>query len=171
MVSYVNQLFGLLTIIAQIGWLAVFLIWIFRRDHKVIVFLQKNALLFSFLIVLGGTVTSLYYSEIVGYPPCNLCWYQRVFLYPQLILTGLALYSKDRGIFKYLMPLSVIGGVIAAYQYLLQLGLVSGSLCGVSGGSCTQIYVSVFGYVTMVMMSFTAFLLLASLAFVGRKKV
>ncbi len=171
MVNYVSQLFGLLTIVAQIGWLVILLIWIFRRDHKVIVFFQKNAVLFSFLIVLGGTVASLYYSEIVGYPPCNLCWYQRVFLYPQLILTGIALYSKDQSVFKYLMPLSVVGGVIAAYQYLLQLGLVSDAICGVGGGSCTQIYVSNFGYVTMVMMSFTAFLLLTSLAFVGRKKV
>ncbi|HLC69944.1 MAG TPA: disulfide bond formation protein B [Patescibacteria group bacterium] len=171
MVSYINQLFGALTIVAQVGWLAVLLIWIFRRDHKIISFFQKNALLFSFLIVLGATLASLYYSEVVGYPPCNLCWYQRVFLYPQLILTGLALYHKDQNIFKYLLPLSVIGGIVAVYQYLLQLGLVSGAICGVSGGSCTQVYISNFGYVTMVMMSFTAFLLLASLAFVGRKKV
>ncbi len=169
-IEIINLVLSVATIIAQVGWVIGLLIWVFVRNHKIIDFLEKNALFFTFLITLSGTLLSLYYSEIVGYPPCTLCWYQRALLYPQLVLTVFAWYYKDNNIFKYLLPLSIVGGIVAIYQYLLQLGLVAGSFCGVNGGSCTQVYIKNFGYVTMVMMSLTTFLLLASLSYIKLKK-
>lgn len=152
-VSFVNQLLGILTIVGQA---AIILAWPFRA------FISRNALLFAFVVALIATSGSLFYSEIAGYEPCKLCWFQRIFMYPQVILLGLALWKKDYGIKLYGIVLSAIGAVIAGYHYLLQLGVAPALPCAAVGYSaaCSQRFVLQFGYITIPMMALTAFLLI-----------
>ncbi|OGZ94867.1 MAG: hypothetical protein A3H69_03010 [Candidatus Sungbacteria bacterium RIFCSPLOWO2_02_FULL_47_9] len=127
------------------------------------------ALSLSFLIALGALAASLFYSEYAGFEPCTLCWYQRIFIYPQVFLLGLGLYKKDASILRYTIWLSVVGAIIAGYHSLLQFGFVPALPCSAAVVSCTQRFVSLYGYITIPVMSFAAFVLSVCLALANRK--
>lgn len=126
--------------------------------------IKKYSLHISFFISLTATLGSLFYSEIAGFAPCKLCWFQRVFMYPLPMLFGLALYKKDKNITDYGIGLSLIGSVIAAYHYALQINPNPFASCSTIGfsASCSDRFVTHFGYITIPMMSLTAFLLILS---------
>src|SRR3989344_5265697 len=86
------------------------------------IFIGKNVLLLGFLITLGAMVGSLFYSEIIGYEACVLCWWQRIFLYPQMFIFTLALYRKDRSIFPYITSLTLLALLVALYQTYYDFG-------------------------------------------------
>lgn len=135
-----------------------------RKSHfvqKGLALLAKHGLLLAFLIAAFATFTSLFYSEVVHYPPCSLCWYQRIFLFPQFILLGIAYSKKDKNISDYSLILSVVGGLIALYQILLQFGVTSYTPCSLTSAvSCAEKYFTFYGYITIPVMSLTAFVLL-----------
>ncbi len=123
-------------------------------------YFQKNSILFSFLIASLATIVSLIYSEILLFPPCNLCWYQRVFIYPLSIMFLIALIKKDSKVRVYALPLAVIGALIALYHYLIQMFNLS-SFCNITSlVPCNTIYILEFGYITIPLMSLTAFILI-----------
>ena len=95
-----------------------------------------------------------------------------MFVYPQVILLGIALWKNDEHVRIYSGALAIIGGAIALYHSLLQMGLVPSLLCATGGGaaSCAQRLVFEFGYVTLPLMSLSIFILIALLMF-GVKKV
>lgn len=159
MASAANLIFSILTVIAQIFILAV-LAGIILKKNFLPEFFAKNALAFAFAVALVATLGSLFYSEIAGYEPCKLCWFQRIFMYPQVLILGLALIRRDKNIGAYSILLSVVGAVIAGYHYLLQIGAAPATSCGVVGYSaqCSEYFAMNFGYITLPMMSFTAFL-------------
>lgn len=136
----------------------------------VLALLQRFALSFGFLVALMGMVGSLYYSEGLGFAPCELCWIQRIFLYPQVVLLGMALLRRDRRIAPYSLALSALGLVVAAYHHYLQLGGSPLVPCTASGASCTLRFVWEFGYITMPLMSATAFALLVVLMLALRRE-
>src|SRR3989344_891860 len=163
-IEFINLKLAVLTVLSQIFILcvAVFLLFFKKKHIFIIKFLAKYGLLFSFIVALTATLGSLFYSEIAGYIPCTLCWYQRIFMYPQIIILGLALIKKDQKIFNYSLALSAIGLIIALYHYLMQLGVVSGLSCSLVGYSvsCVKQFVMQFGYITIPLMSLTAFSLI-----------
>lgn len=162
-VSITNQLLGLATVFAQIAVVVIILALLFPKTSlgKIILnFLDKKALYLAFLASFAGVVGSLYYSEFIGYEPCKLCWWQRVFLYPQAILLGTEMIKKDNHVINYCIVFSAIGAVIAGYQSLMQLGFAPNLPCSASGVSCSQIFVLQYGYITIPMMALTAFLLI-----------
>ncbi|MDP3764081.1 MAG: disulfide bond formation protein B [bacterium] len=162
MIDSVNFILSVFAVIAQIA--IVFLIVAkITKNQSILKFVNEKVLILSLVIVLGGIFGSLFYSEIAGYAPCSLCWWQRVFLYPQAIILGLALIKKDLAVTRYIKTLSLFGLVISAYQSLLQMGLVPSIICGTSSISCAQRYFINFGYITLPLMGFTAFLLLTIL--------
>ncbi|OGY68707.1 MAG: hypothetical protein A3B94_01990 [Candidatus Jacksonbacteria bacterium RIFCSPHIGHO2_02_FULL_43_10] len=114
---------------------------------------------------------SLFYSEIAGYEPCQLCWWQRILMYPQVILLGVAWLKEDQGIVLYSIALSSLGALIAGYNYLLQIGFVPSIGCSAVGYSinCSQRFVMQFGYITIPMMALTAFLLIISFMIVFKR--
>ncbi|MEK7061668.1 MAG: disulfide oxidoreductase [Patescibacteria group bacterium] len=162
-ISTVNQMLLFLTITGQII-LAIVIISFVTKQIKILNFFSKHALVFSFIIALVATLGSLFYSEIAGYEPCKLCWFQRILMYPQVIILGMALLKKDNGIIPYSLVLSLIGAFIAGYHYLLQLGIVPSIGCSAVGYSisCSQRFILGFGYITIPIMSLTAFLLIIS---------
>ena len=124
-----------------------------------IAFIARQADKLSFLIALAAMLGSLYFSEIVGFEPCKLCWYQRIFFYPLVFILGLGLYKKDKNLTDYTLLLSALGGLIAFYQVLLERGLAPSVACLAGGAvSCSQIFVMYFGFLTIPLMSLLGFL-------------
>lgn len=130
--------------------------------------LGERSIPLALLTTLAAVLGSLYYSEVVGYAPCVLCWWQRVFIFPQLILFLTAWKFKDRSAFAYSWRLSVIAGVIAAYHQFTNLGGTSVLPCTAVGAECSKLYVFAFGYITIPMMSLTIALFLILLAWANR---
>ena len=159
-----------LALFSHIVLIALFLLVIFRDSFgkKAIAFLNQRALLIGFLISLGAIAGSLFYSEVLGYEACLLCWWQRVFLYPQLVLFAIALWKNERSVFAYSVVLSVFAGVIAAYQSYVYMGGASLLPCTAAEGGCSKIYVKEFGYITIPMMSLTVVLYYLLLAWINK---
>lgn len=107
---------------------------------------------------LVATSGSLFLSEVLGYPPCILCWYQRIAMYPLVIVLAVGILRRDRNIHLYVLPLSVIGLAIALYHNLLYVGIIpeAASVCR-AGISCTTRFFEWFGFVTIPFLSMTAF--------------
>ena len=125
----------------------------------------------AFLISLGGTLGSLYFSEILKYPPCVLCWYQRICLYPLVLIFGTALWSEDANYKRYALPLAVVGGLIAAYHNLIYYGFISEALTPCTEGiSCSSKQLELFGFVTIPLLSLIGFLMICSLMTINLKK-
>ena len=116
-----------------------------------------------FLIALVSMLGSLYYSEVVGYPPCSLCWYQRIVMYPLVVIMGIAAAKRDTKIRVYVIPLMTIGGIMAIYQYII--GYVpDAEILGCSlDVSCTERYIWEFGFVDFPFMSFVGFSFMVAL--------
>lgn len=113
---------------------------------------------FGFVVSLLGIVGSLMFSEVIGFAPCVLCWISRIFLYPQAIIFPIAMKRGDKGIAPYILGLSIPGAVVALYQSYTQLGGYSVTPCTAVGGSCSKVFVLEYGYITIPLMAFTAFL-------------
>lgn len=176
MTSLFTTILASFTVLGQIVILAG-IISLFIKDEKgepnlLLKLTKQYALLIIFIVSLAGTLLSLYYSNIVGLEPCTLCWWQRIFLYPQVILAGVALWRNDKNILIYSLWLSAIGAIIAGYQSLLQYGLTSSLPCaaGTTAVSCSKVYFMEFGYITIPLMAFTAFLITFGAALVGYRQ-
>jgi len=131
-------------------------------------FIGKHALVLGFLISLAAIAGSLFYSEVIGYEACVLCWWQRVFLYPQLVLFAIASWKDERSVFAYSVVLSALAGVIAAYQTYVYMGGASLLPCTAAEGACSKIYVKEFGYITIPVMSLTLVLYYFLLAWINK---
>ncbi|MDO8594205.1 MAG: disulfide bond formation protein B [bacterium] len=161
----VNLLLGVLGIIAQVIIVWLLLSWLF--GVKVPAITRTHALHIAFAAATVAVLGSLTYSDILGYEPCKLCWIQRILMYPQLLILGMALWGKHKGshaLIDVSIILSLAGAVVAAYQSLMQLGIVSEGACAANAVSCAQIFVMEFGYITIPFMACITFLLIALLA-------
>lgn len=119
---------------------------------------MSKSLLLGWVAALIATIGSLYFSEVLQYIPCTLCWYQRIFMYPLAIMLGIAFYQNDRGIVKYALPLSIIGMIISGYHTALQKipYLQQFEMCK-SGVPCSKDYINWLGFITIPILAFTAF--------------
>ncbi|MSU54291.1 MAG: disulfide bond formation protein B [Candidatus Staskawiczbacteria bacterium] len=164
--DFITKLLSLGVIIGQIFILCAVLYFIFWRktQNSIAEFIGKRGLLLAFIVTLISILGSLYYSNIVGFPPCELCWFQRIFMYPLFFLLGLALIKKETHITVYALMLAIIGGIISLYHnymYYYNQGLDSFCQLGGTQVSCIKQYVFEFGYVTIPLMALTAFILIA----------
>jgi len=129
-------------------------------SRKVSGFVYSNILIIGFTLALGAALSSLVYSDIIGYPPCLFCWYARIFFYPQVVIFGVALWKKDRSILNYAMALSGIGLAISTYHYIVESTGYSPLPCAAGGVSCLTRYVYELGFITIPLMSLVGFLTL-----------
>lgn len=166
----VSVVVGALTLVSNIVFVAVLVAIILHSGTRVklYAFIHKYILELLFWGVMSAVVGSLIYSNIIGFPPCDLCWYQRIFMYPQAIILLVAMRRRDKSVIDYLVPLSVIGAVIAFYQSLVQWGFSVGSIisCASVGSECAKVYVREFSYITIPFMSFSVFVYIIVLKFV-----
>ncbi len=152
------------TLLAQIFiFLTIIYYVFFRKTYPWIEnVIGKYGLMLAFKVALLSTLASLFYSDIAGFAPCKFCWFQRIFMYPLVILIPLALRKKDFKIVEYLLPLSVIGFLISLYQnymYYYNNGLDASCVLGGSQVSCVKRYVFELGYISVPIMALTAFAL------------
>jgi disulfide bond formation protein DsbB len=104
---------------------------------------------------------SLYFSEVKGYVPCQLCWYQRIFMYPLTAILAVGLLRQSSDLPYYVLPLSLIGQGISTYHYLLQkTTLFSGVSACSTGVPCNTMYINWFGFVTIPFLAMTAFFII-----------
>jgi disulfide bond formation protein DsbB len=165
-----------LSILAIVGAvLAVILfILLFSRNNSLLGarrLITKHALLLAFLVSLSAVFGATLFSNVVGFAPCDLCWYQRIALYPQAVIFGVALLKKNYSAFSLLLPLSFIGVGIALYHSLIQWGVgqISFLPCTAVGAECSKVFFTEFGFVTIPFMSLTAFLLLIAISLLAKK--
>ena len=163
MIGIVNQTVAIATIISHIFLVLAVLYLLFKQNGNPFKnFLGRQGLFLAWLTSLAAVGLSLFYSNVADFPPCELCWWQRIFMYPQAVLLGLAWFKKDPKVVGYARPLAVIGALIALYHNYISSGGQSTLPCSAAGTgvSCTVRYVFEFGYITIPLMSLTAFLLL-----------
>lgn len=112
----------------------------------------------AFIQAFVATAGSLYFSEVMGYLPCALCWYQRILMYPLVLVIGVGLLLRDRRLPAYALPLSVLGFVISLYHNLLQYNVISDGSGSCTGGvPCTTLWINWFGFVTIPLLALIAF--------------
>lgn len=133
-------------------------------------FLEKNILYIALLQSIAALLGSLYYSEIKNYTPCTLCWYQRILMYPLVILIAVGILKKDKNLDHYVLPMSILGTLVAFYHVLLQRGILPEAIAPcVIGASCVTRHVGYFGFITIPVMSLTAFVVITVCMLVYRK--
>lgn len=122
----------------------------------------ENILLIIWIQALIATIGSLFYSEVMKFIPCELCWYQRILMYPLVIIYGAALLKKDVKIAFSGLILSGIGMFVSTYHYLLQKAPALHELGGSCSGPvpCHAIYVDYFGFITIPFMAGVAFIVI-----------
>jgi len=114
----------------------------------------------AFSVALAATLGSLYYSEIAGFVPCTLCWYQRILMYPLVAITLVGILRQDEGLPVYVLPLSVLGLGFSTYHYLIQMGVIGHSGACKVGIPCDLRWVNYAGFITIPLMALTAFALI-----------
>src|SRR3990167_10490598 len=134
LVFIVNRILSLVTVAGDI-LILLFIIFFLLKKLSLIKLLSRYSFHFALIVSLIATLGSLFYSEIAKFEPCRLCWYQRIIMYPQVILIALSLLRRDRNLSDYLIALSLIGVIISSYHYYLQQGGQSLFPCSVVGFS------------------------------------
>jgi len=115
-------------------------------------------LLATWLLVTTATLGSLFFSVVMELPPCSLCWYQRVFMFPLVLVLFMGLFPFDPKVVRYALPLSVVGTVVALYHMLLQAGVIPQSAAPCSQGvSCADVDLLVLGFASIPILSLFAF--------------
>ncbi len=133
-------------------------------------FIQKNILYLAWIQALVATLGSLYFSEIRHFTPCILCWYQRILMYPLVLIIAVGILRKDKKLYQYVYPLSILGMLIAFYHVLLQNGILPETVAPCQlGASCTTKYIGYFGFITIPVMSLIAFVVISLCMFVYKK--
>jgi disulfide bond formation protein DsbB len=127
--------------------------------------LEGYELWLAFLVASVATGGSLFFSETAGFVPCELCWFQRICMYPLSLVTLLAALADDRRVARYLVPLPLVGAGISVYHLLVENGVVGqAQSCLISApGGCAVKWINEFGYVTIPTLALTGFALLFAL--------
>ncbi len=125
----------------------------------------------AWIIALVATVGSLFFSEVMELPPCVLCWYQRIAMYPLVFIVGTGIVLRDASLKIYALPICLIGLAISVYHNLLYYGLISESITPCTEGiSCTSRQIEWLGFITIPLMALTAFTGIAICLIIYRKK-
>ncbi len=170
----ITQLLSTLTVFGQIFILITLTLYLFSRRHFSIIQkkISPHSFKLAFIVALMATFGSLFYSDVAGLTPCMLCWYQRIFIYPQVIFLGLAIYRREKVILPYSMTLAGIAATISAVHYYEQITYNPLIPCASIGYSvsCTERFFMTFGYITIPLMAMTASLLILTLLFLVKSK-
>ena len=142
-----------------------------RVEQRVSAAVGPSVIPLSFAVALTATLGSLYLSEVADFPPCRLCWYQRIAVYPLVPLLAVAWWRRDRGVKPYALALVAIGLPVSLYHVVLErMPSLEGGACD-PANPCTIIWVERFGYLTIPAMAATAQALVAALLLFVRSPV
>ena len=123
----------------------------------------KTYLYLAWILSVLAMAGSLFFSEVMQLPPCVLCWYQRIAMYPIVIILGMGMLLKDTKAAIYALPLSVIGLLIAIYHNLLYYHIIPESIAPCTTGiSCTTRQIEWLGFVTIPLLALAAFIVMTA---------
>lgn len=165
----INFIVANLTLASHIVFVAFLALYFLKKDFRnwALGFINRNILKLVFGFSFSAMIGSLVYSNIAGFPPCELCWIQRIFMYPQVLLSFIALINKDKGIIPYLFPMTILGGLIAFYHSMSHYGLGEGMVsCTSALGDCGKLYVFEYNYITIPLMAFSIFVYLFTITLI-----
>lgn len=160
------------TLLAWLFLLIFSVLFLLKKSRKIILtFVRKWGFRLIFFISFLAMVGSLSFSEILGWLPCKLCWYQRIFIYPQVFISLLAAKIKDKKAYIYHFLLSFLGFWFAFFHYLIQRGVIKGIDCNLvtPSGSCLFQINFAFGFISIPFMAMTAFLMILLVSFLNFK--
>jgi len=129
---------------------------------------EGQGLRLAWLMAVIAMVGSLYYSEVAGFPPCEYCWYQRIAMYPLVVILGIAIARRDTGVRRYVLSLAIPGGFISMYHYGverfpdIQVGECSAQI------PCSQVWVWKFDLVSIAFMAFVCFSVIVTVLLLDR---
>ena len=177
-VDTANTVFTVLTLLANAALVALLVLAIAavrgtgrgRYARQALDVLAPRARVVAATIAVVTMLGSLYYSEIVGYLPCELCWFQRIAMYPLSAILVVGVLRRDRAAHWYALPFVVVGAPLALYHWLVERvpSLAEGSSCS-AFVPCNVPYFQELGYVTLAFMDMSAFLLIGALLLVGAR--
>jgi len=128
-------------------------------------------LFLTWIITTAATLGSLFFSNVMEFAPCVLCWYQRICLFPLVIILATGLFPFDKRVVTYAIPLTIVGWFTALYHNLLYSGIIPQELQPFSQGvSCTEKYIDLFGVLTIPMLSLLGFSTIITLLFLLKKR-
>ncbi len=126
----------------------------------------ENSLLIIWIVSLVATLGSLHFSEIKGYEPCEMCWYQRILMYPIFLITTVAYIQKNARIALTTAIFACIGGSISLYHYGIQkLTFLQDTAPACGLVSCTGQYINWLGFITIPFLALIAFVIIATTSF------
>ncbi|MDO9260046.1 MAG: disulfide bond formation protein B [Polaromonas sp.] len=131
---------------------------------------QWTLLTVSWLVALVSTLGALFFSEVMDLEPCVLCWYQRIAMFPLVLILGAGAYTQDASSVKYALPLAIAGWLVAFYHCLLYGGFIPATLqpCG-KGVSCSAQKLELVGFITIPLLSLIAFSIIVLLLLAAKK--
>ncbi len=134
--------------------------------------IKQYALYVGLIQALIATLSSLYASEIAKLPACNLCWYQRILMYPLILILYVGIARKDKNVPYYVLPMSILGMVIAIYNYLLQLRIIPETIAPCTNSvPCAEIHGIWLGFITIPLLSFVAFAIITGCMVIYTKAI
>ena len=126
----------------------------------------------TWVLVTISTLGSLFFSHIMEFAPCVLCWYQRICLFPLVIVLSIGLFPFDKRVVMYSLPLAIAGWITAFYHNLLYSGIIPQDLQPCSKGvSCTEEYIDLFGFITIPMLSLISFSIIITLLMLLKRRI
>jgi disulfide bond formation protein DsbB len=131
------------------------------------------ALVFGcWVIASASTLGALFFSEVMELPPCVLCWYQRIFMFPLVLLLPLGLFPFDKKVIHYALPLALSGWLISLFHLLLVSGFIPESMTPCTQGvPCKEVQIQWLGFVSIPLLSFVAFSMISALMIAARLRI
>ncbi len=163
LVAQVNTFLSLGIMLVEALSIVALAVFLFARNtlwgQKFIGVFGKWGVWMAFFVAFFSMTGSLFYSEVAHFEPCKLCWYQRIAMYPLVLLLALGIRFRDRMITWYAGALAAVGALIAANHYYLQVSGNSLLPCSAIGYSvsCSKQFVLKYGYITIPVMALSAF--------------
>jgi disulfide bond formation protein DsbB len=169
-VDQVSLFLALLALLAEIGSVVLAVTLVARAlrpeaawPREILSWISPLALVLAAVVAAVALLGSLYFSEVANFPPCRLCWYQRICMYPLVPILAIAAARRDRAVRWYALPLVIIGGAISTWHILVERfpSLESGA-CD-PANPCTIIWVEKLGYLTIPTMALSGFVVIGLL--------
>lgn len=131
-----------------------------------------SILFLCWLIAAVSVLGSMFFSEVMDFAPCALCWWQRIFMFPLAIIFLAGLFPFDRNVIRYALPIAAGGWLVALFHTLLYSGIIPESLepCR-QGVSCKEVYIEWLGFITIPMLSLMAFSAVIALLVLLRRRL
>lgn len=162
---FANKAIAIFTIFLALGSIFVlFAILLKKSENPFMQFVSKWRNQIGLIVAGGSVLGSLYYSEIVGYEPCALCWWARIFIYSSALILLVATFRKRTDAYVYVLPLSLIGILFAINHLVMTWFPGKGFSCD-AVELCTKLYVNEFGFISIPLMVFVVYVSLIVLSF------